>query len=273
MKGTGNQQDYGMRIYDPRLGKFLSVAPITSQYPELTPYQFASNTPIHAIDLDGLEGWDVKNKWSPEYVMKFRAELNQKISQYEAAQTRFTCDDLGLEVAMSFAKSNNLPFIWNTGSGTFDASSTKYKDYSTFSLDVKAHSGAPDFANDKNTSPTSYDNIKIGTLVVMTADKESQPNHIQVVTRLNQDEGVLKGYNAAQGNFNSLGRYFGSDDPESIRYLGVPVEEGYYSKDLDSWMNHSKGTITDNFFEDHYQGQYRDFDFENMNTNANDQPK
>ena len=55
VKGEGNQQDYGMRIYDPRIGKFLSVDPITSNYPELTPYQFASNTPIQAIDLDGLE--------------------------------------------------------------------------------------------------------------------------------------------------------------------------------------------------------------------------
>ncbi|MBN8853754.1 MAG: hypothetical protein J0H07_17985 [Sphingobacteriales bacterium] len=25
MKGTGNQIDYGARIYDPRLGRFLSV--------------------------------------------------------------------------------------------------------------------------------------------------------------------------------------------------------------------------------------------------------
>lgn len=29
---------------------------MTKSYPELTPYQFASNTPIWAIDLDGLEG-------------------------------------------------------------------------------------------------------------------------------------------------------------------------------------------------------------------------
>jgi RHS repeat-associated protein len=55
IKGIGNQQDYGMRIYDPKLGRFLSVDPITKQYPELTPYQFASNSPIEAIDLDGLE--------------------------------------------------------------------------------------------------------------------------------------------------------------------------------------------------------------------------
>jgi RHS repeat-associated protein len=55
VKGDGNQQDYGMRVYDPRIGKFLSVDPLIKQYPELTPYQFASNTPISAIDLDGSE--------------------------------------------------------------------------------------------------------------------------------------------------------------------------------------------------------------------------
>ena len=55
VKGEGNQQDYGMRIYDPRIGKFLSVDPITYQYPELTPYQFASNSPIQGVDFDGLE--------------------------------------------------------------------------------------------------------------------------------------------------------------------------------------------------------------------------
>ena len=48
-------QDYGMRIYDARLGRFLSVDPLFKSYPELTPYQFASNCPIEAIDLDGLE--------------------------------------------------------------------------------------------------------------------------------------------------------------------------------------------------------------------------
>ncbi|WP_317043941.1 RHS repeat protein, partial [Niastella yeongjuensis] len=56
VKGEGNQQDYGMRVYDTRLGRFLSVDPITKQYPELTPYQFGSNSPIFNIDLDGLEG-------------------------------------------------------------------------------------------------------------------------------------------------------------------------------------------------------------------------
>jgi RHS repeat-associated protein len=53
--GAGNVYDYGFRIYNPRLGKFLSVDPLTKSYPWYTPYQFAGNKPIAAIDLDGLE--------------------------------------------------------------------------------------------------------------------------------------------------------------------------------------------------------------------------
>ena len=60
IKGEGNQQDYGMRIYDPRLGKFLSVDPLADDYPALTPYQYASNQPIESIDIDGLERLDYR---------------------------------------------------------------------------------------------------------------------------------------------------------------------------------------------------------------------
>ena len=53
--------DYGFRIYSPGLGRFLSVDPLTKEYPMLTPYAFAENQPIWAIDLDGLEKYIVIN--------------------------------------------------------------------------------------------------------------------------------------------------------------------------------------------------------------------
>ncbi|OJW31012.1 MAG: hypothetical protein BGO54_07570 [Sphingobacteriales bacterium 46-32] len=59
VKGEGGQQDYGMRIYDPRLGKFLSVDPIGYEYPWNSSYAFAENEPITNIDLDGLEKYKV----------------------------------------------------------------------------------------------------------------------------------------------------------------------------------------------------------------------
>lgn len=49
------QYDYGFRIYDPRLGRFLSVDPLAAKYPFYTPFSFAGNKPIQCIDLDGAE--------------------------------------------------------------------------------------------------------------------------------------------------------------------------------------------------------------------------
>ncbi|MCF8297769.1 MAG: RHS repeat-associated core domain-containing protein, partial [Saprospiraceae bacterium] len=64
VSGNGNQYDYGFRIYNPRIGKFLSVDPLTKDYPWYTPYQFAGNNSIKFIDLDGLE--PENNPESPE---------------------------------------------------------------------------------------------------------------------------------------------------------------------------------------------------------------
>ena len=92
VKGEGNQQDYGMRIYDPRLGKFLSMDPITKDYPELTPYQFASNCPITGTDLDGLEFED-KKAIMAEYA-KIQLEKQQQVKQKVELQQKVSAGSL-----------------------------------------------------------------------------------------------------------------------------------------------------------------------------------
>ena len=54
--GEGGFQNYGFRVYDTRLGRFWGVDPLTKDYPMLTPFQFASCSPVLLIDMDGLEG-------------------------------------------------------------------------------------------------------------------------------------------------------------------------------------------------------------------------
>jgi RHS repeat-associated protein len=58
----GSQQDYGMRVYDPRLGKFLSVDPLSKSYPWNSPYAYAENDVIRSIDLDGLEKYIIHQR-------------------------------------------------------------------------------------------------------------------------------------------------------------------------------------------------------------------
>jgi len=86
VKGDDNQQDYGMRIYDPRVGRFLSVDPLSAQYPWYTPYQFAGNMPIWAVDLDGLEEikyQDIFNSGFPN-IIKSYAEKTSFYKEFES---------------------------------------------------------------------------------------------------------------------------------------------------------------------------------------------
>ena len=54
VKGTGTQYDYGSRIYDPRLGRFLSVDPKFKAGE--SPYVAFNNSPIIIFDPDGADG-------------------------------------------------------------------------------------------------------------------------------------------------------------------------------------------------------------------------
>ncbi len=75
----------------------------------------------------------------------------------------------------------------------------------------------------------------------------------------------VTGFIAAQGNFNGYGRILGSDDPNSMRYLGVPLQFGIYSVKANEWYNASKLETTTNFIGGHYSNQYREFNYLNFN--------
>ena len=53
--GTQLVQDYGMRLYNPAIARFLSVDPLSNKFPWYSPYEYAGNKPIAFIDLDGAE--------------------------------------------------------------------------------------------------------------------------------------------------------------------------------------------------------------------------
>ena len=45
--------DFGARIYDGRIGRWLALDPLMERYPNTSPYVFAANNPIILIDPDG----------------------------------------------------------------------------------------------------------------------------------------------------------------------------------------------------------------------------
>jgi RHS repeat-associated protein len=52
--GAGNEYAFEYRIHDPRLGRFLSIDPMSKNFPWNSPYNFAECSPIAFIDFLGL---------------------------------------------------------------------------------------------------------------------------------------------------------------------------------------------------------------------------
>ena len=53
VKGAGNSYDFGARMYDPRVGRWLTIDPECKIYPSQSSYTFVLNNPIVFIDPDG----------------------------------------------------------------------------------------------------------------------------------------------------------------------------------------------------------------------------
>ena len=84
MKGEGNSYVYKYRIHDPRLGRFLSIDPLTASYPHNSPYAFAENRVIDGIELEGLE-WQPTDDKGNNVATNANNISDYKWSGYETA--------------------------------------------------------------------------------------------------------------------------------------------------------------------------------------------
>ncbi|RED45624.1 RES domain-containing protein, partial [Seonamhaeicola aphaedonensis] len=94
VKGEGNSYNYKFRMHDPRVGRFFAVDPLAHEYSDLTPYQFASNSPIALKEIEGLEGdWYVLDLRKEDPQLKFN-----KTVDYLLIPNRLETDYVTVEV-------------------------------------------------------------------------------------------------------------------------------------------------------------------------------
>lgn len=96
------------------VSRFMSVDPLTKQFPELTPYQYASNRPIDGIDLDGLEHASYTIKLNEQGKTLQTVETSRYI--HDVGQkgwgTQYTfIDEKGNKVFQMF-KPSDPPVVW-----------------------------------------------------------------------------------------------------------------------------------------------------------------
>jgi len=125
VKGNGNWQNYGMRLYDPRLGKFLSVDPLFKNYPYNSVYDFAENDVIRCVDLDGKERYI-----QTVYVREDGTQLSSPLLELADA------GDLGEGILTVIYNSKNEKTIYYQPEIVFDASAgTVQQPSASFSVD------------------------------------------------------------------------------------------------------------------------------------------
>ncbi|MCC7303502.1 MAG: hypothetical protein IT233_12755 [Bacteroidia bacterium] len=84
VKGSGNSYDFGARIYDPRLGRWLSVDPLSKNYPSYSPFNFASSNPVYFIDRDGRVQVDAQGN------IIYEVNPSKKPSEYDQGDYKVT---------------------------------------------------------------------------------------------------------------------------------------------------------------------------------------
>ena len=167
-------QDYGMRMYSPWMRRFVTVDPLIVQqhkYPELSPYQFASNSPIMSIDLDGLEAISVS------FICLDNGNTLVRINNDLEVEDNVNCR---LQVKISgqyFNDGQTRTFIGSWGSKELDErmKTFEYRPGSDFYLDgQRINTNSPPIGSNHMTSlnwiinDTQFDPQKITNEEVMT---------------------------------------------------------------------------------------------------------
>ena len=162
IKMDNNSYDFGARIYDPRLGRWLSRDALESKYPFYSPYSFVANNPILNKEIDGNDF--IK---STEFLASgFNTALNNLIDNNSAFQKYFGMFnkpgdlDIYFEVNNSYVPEGADAFTkWNYKTNT----NSKGKKY------IASLTGGIAFRDDLEDPEISYNAFGKVTLLVHEA--------------------------------------------------------------------------------------------------------
>lgn len=238
--------DYGFRIYSPALGKFLSVDPLTKKFPELTPYQFASNSPIWNIDLDGLEG---SRYTDPKQILyKAGGDISDAMGNFaDKFSTKFEAGYTYLKNLFSDENSTVSIEKKTTFSAGLSTNVGNYLDY------VKTHNsseGAPplfDFSFEKTQSISIITNEQLGPISLkstLTLDSKGISKEKFTGTFSSSFAGLPADFSLSTSKSSSLEKTFSQGFTlKSSKFFKLPFSFDYSQKESGARKIESKSGV------------------------------
>ncbi|MDY8138994.1 RHS repeat-associated core domain-containing protein, partial [Aquimarina sp. 2201CG5-10] len=120
VKGEGNSYDFGARMYDPRVGRWLSVDPLRKRAPGITPYRFGFNNPLRYQDPDGK--WEEDGHFWTVYAFGLMSGLDKSTARYLAWQAEFYDHEVHNDYSMTMTPAPGMDLlVWGKdgGAGTW----------------------------------------------------------------------------------------------------------------------------------------------------------
>jgi RHS repeat-associated protein len=222
----GSHQDYGMRMYDPRVGRFFSSDPLMFDYPFYTPYQFAGNKPITSIDLDGAEplqqntsGNASMNGWLTYLIPNNRY---QTITVPDNAMVKLDPETHALLEACWISPNGGLNHLTYTGNGNY-----------IYSYDATTEYG---YAERQAYNKAAGDMLHTSMSPVTTAqDNSSMPLPMERISSsqiLYSQQQSLNSRLAADRHKQAMINYYGNDRAGGWHFGGALY---YYMVGAEDW--------------------------------------
>lgn len=120
--GNNNEYDLGNRIYDPRLGRFLTVDPLASYEYNKSNYSYSGNSPISSLDVDGAYQMSAEDQKKYPMVRSLMIILSNYVNRAEASVNDPLIHQFILQAGLTGTDADNIETvrqILSYGSGPY----------------------------------------------------------------------------------------------------------------------------------------------------------
>lgn len=203
--------DYGLRFYDPQLGRFPTIDPIIENWPNHTPYNYAFSNPVTLVDLWGLQGvnHNAYFNWMARNPMGAIAEGFRQV--FDVAASLFTA-----KAGVSISQKYNLAEVKVGSSSVSTSTVTQSKAEVKFDA-----SGVFDYSGNNQVSLSQLNPFKFETSTSTKAVVEAKTTVVVDGVPVNMSNSQSTNTNGESTNTTKIGVGVSGTNVDASTYVST----------------------------------------------------